>query len=164
MAAFLSLHCHSLPLSSEIPLVKSSSSSSSNTISAAVSAHHSHQKGIHGDLEAAERTAKLLVQLDSERGGTYVLLSNIYSSLSKWEEAEATRDLMSDLTHPNSSKIYEMLDDMICRLKQAGYVPDKSEVPFDMDEEEKDNALSLHREASNCLWTRKHESTNDYLG
>ncbi|KAK6941594.1 Pentatricopeptide repeat [Dillenia turbinata] len=126
---------------------------------------------IHGDLEAAERTAKRLLELDSERGGTYVLLSNIYSSLGKWEEAKAIRDLMvkrkikkppgcslieiegivyeftrGDLTNPHSSKIYEMLDDMICRLKHAGYVPDKSEVLFDLDEEEKENAISLHSE------------------
>ncbi|KAK9268591.1 hypothetical protein L1049_000346 [Liquidambar formosana] len=39
-----------------------------------------------------------------------------------------------------------MLDDMICRLKKAGYVPDRSEVLFEMDEEEKENALSLHSE------------------
>lgn len=39
-----------------------------------------------------------------------------------------------------------MLDDMINRLKKAGYVPNKSEVLFDMDEEEKEMALNLHSE------------------
>lgn len=39
-----------------------------------------------------------------------------------------------------------MLDDMISRLKKAGYVPNKSEVLFDMDEEDKETALNLHSE------------------
>ncbi|XP_026409964.1 pentatricopeptide repeat-containing protein At4g33170-like [Papaver somniferum] len=47
-----------------------------------------------------------------------------------------------DGLNPISSKIYKMLEDMISRLKIAGYVPDKPEVLFDVDEEEK--ALSLH--------------------
>jgi hypothetical protein len=39
-----------------------------------------------------------------------------------------------------------MLEDMISKLKNAGYVPDKSEVLFDMAEEEKETELSLHSE------------------
>ncbi|OVA06548.1 Pentatricopeptide repeat [Macleaya cordata] len=126
---------------------------------------------IHGNLDAAERAAQQLLELDPNNGGTYVLLSNIYSSLGKWEKAKETRELMiernikkppgcslievdgivheffkGDMLHPQSSEIYEMLEDMICRLKVAGYVPNKSEVLFDMDEEEKENALSLHSE------------------
>lgn len=47
-----------------------------------------------------------------------------------------------DSSHPQSSEIYEMLDDVINLLKKAGYVPNKSEVLFDIDEEEKETALS----------------------
>lgn len=36
---------------------------------------------------------------------------------------------------------------MISKLKEAGYIPEKSEVLFEMDKEEKVTALSLH---SNC--------------
>lgn len=39
-----------------------------------------------------------------------------------------------------------MLDDMSNRLKEAGYVPEKSEVLLNTDEEEKETALSLHSE------------------
>lgn len=35
---------------------------------------------------------------------------------------------------------------MINKLKEAGYIPEKSEVLFEMDEEEKETALSLHSE------------------
>ena len=126
---------------------------------------------IHGNLEAAERAAQQLLKLDPNHGGTYVLLSKIYSSLRKWEEAKKIREVMAernikkppgcslievdgvvhefvkgDSSHPQSSEIYDMLEDMINRLKKAGYVPDKSEVLFDMEEEEKETALSLHSE------------------
>ncbi|KAF3438175.1 hypothetical protein FNV43_RR20932 [Rhamnella rubrinervis] len=51
---------------------------------------------IQGKLEAAERTAQRLLELDPENDGTYVLLSNIYSSMKKWEEAKRIRDLMAE--------------------------------------------------------------------
>ncbi|PRQ46486.1 putative tetratricopeptide-like helical domain, DYW domain-containing protein [Rosa chinensis] len=126
---------------------------------------------IHGNLEAAERAAKRLLELNPDDEGTYVLLSNLYSFMEKWEEAVRIRKLMAerkikkppgcslievdgivhefvkgDSSHPQTTNIYEMLEDMISRLKKAGYVPQKSEVLFDMDEEEKETALSLHSE------------------
>ncbi|KAK9149736.1 hypothetical protein Scep_008493 [Stephania cephalantha] len=126
---------------------------------------------IHGNIEAAERVAKQLLELDPDNGGTYVLLSNIYCSLQKWDEAKRTRELMvernikkppgcslievdgivyefvkGDTSHPRISEINDMLEDVLGRLKLAGYVPNKSEVLIDMDEEEKENALSRHSE------------------
>lgn len=43
---------------------------------------------------------------------------------------------------------------MISRMKEWGYVPNKSQVLFSMDEEEKENALCRHsaREVSYCFW------------
>ncbi|PQQ20230.1 pentatricopeptide repeat-containing protein [Prunus yedoensis var. nudiflora] len=126
---------------------------------------------VHGNLEAAERAAQQLLELDPDDDGAYVLLSNLYSSMKKWEEAKRIRELMAernvkkapgcslievdgivhefvkgDSSHPQSTNIYEMLQDMIERLKKAGYVPEKSEVLLDIDEEEKETALSLHSE------------------
>ncbi|XP_042496116.1 pentatricopeptide repeat-containing protein At1g08070, chloroplastic-like [Macadamia integrifolia] len=126
---------------------------------------------IHGNLEAAERAAQQLLELDPDNGGTYVLLSNIYSKLGKWDEAKKTREFMvernikkppgcslievdgtvheftkGDESHARSSEINNMLEDMICCLKIAGYLPNKSEVLFDMGEEEKEDALSRHSE------------------
>ncbi|XP_009371401.2 pentatricopeptide repeat-containing protein At1g08070, chloroplastic-like [Pyrus x bretschneideri] len=126
---------------------------------------------VHGNLEAAERVARQLLELDPNDDGAYVLLSNLYSSMKKWDEAKRIRALMAernvkkapgcslievdgivhefvkgDSSHPQTSSIYEMLEDMISRLKKAGYVPEKSEVLLDIDEEEKETALSLHSE------------------
>ena len=59
-----------------------------------------------------------------------------------------------DMLHTKSSEIYKMLEDMLCRLKSAGYVPNKSEVLCEMDEEEKENALSFHSEKlAISFWT-----------
>ncbi|XP_058074608.1 pentatricopeptide repeat-containing protein At1g08070, chloroplastic-like [Magnolia sinica] len=126
---------------------------------------------IHGNLEVAERAARQLLELDPANGGAYVLLSNIYGSLGKWDEVKRTRELMAernikkppgcslievdgvvhefvmgDESHPQSHEIYSMVEDMVQLLKVAGYVPNKSEVLFDMDEEEKENALCRHSE------------------
>ncbi|KAF2310707.1 hypothetical protein GH714_016494 [Hevea brasiliensis] len=125
---------------------------------------------IHRNLEAAERAKRLLEQ-DPENCGAYVLLSNIYKSSRRWEEAKRVRELMvkrgmrkppgcslievdgvvhefvkGDSSHSQSLEIHKMLEDMISRLKKAGYVPNKAEVLFDVDEEEKETALSLHSE------------------
>ncbi|KAJ8750438.1 hypothetical protein K2173_015577 [Erythroxylum novogranatense] len=126
---------------------------------------------IHGNLEAAERAAKQLLELNPDNCGMYILLSNIYKSLNKWGGAKRIRELMEakgikkppgcslievdgivhefvkgDSFHPQSKEIYRILADMIDRIKQAGYVPNMSEVLFDMDEEEKETALSVHSE------------------
>ncbi|XP_008242743.1 PREDICTED: pentatricopeptide repeat-containing protein At1g08070, chloroplastic-like [Prunus mume] len=126
---------------------------------------------VHGNLEAAERAAQQLLELDPDDDGAYVLLSNLYSSMKRWEEAKRIRELMAernvkkapgcslievdgivhefvkgDSSHPQSTNIYEMLQDMIERLKKAGYVPEKSEVLLDIDEEEKETALCVHSE------------------
>ncbi|XP_020098061.1 pentatricopeptide repeat-containing protein At2g29760, chloroplastic-like [Ananas comosus] len=126
---------------------------------------------IHNNLEVAERTARWLLELDPMNGGTHILLSNIYGSLQKWDEVKRIRGLMlerkikkppgcslieadgvvhefvmGDESHPQSADIYEMVEDMIQRLKANGYAPNKSEVILDMDEEEKESALCRHSE------------------
>ncbi|PON56951.1 DYW domain containing protein [Parasponia andersonii] len=128
---------------------------------------------IHGNLEVAERAAQQLLELDPENEGTYMLLSIIYSSFKKWKEAKRIRQLMeernisepidcsrieingflhefvkNDSCHPETTKIYQMLDDMNIKLKKAGYAPEKSEVLLDTDEEGDNNEteLGLHSE------------------
>ncbi|KAJ6816788.1 putative pentatricopeptide repeat-containing protein [Iris pallida] len=126
---------------------------------------------VHKNIEVAKRTARRLLELDSRNGGTYVLLSNIYSSMEDWDEVDRIRKLMvernirkppgcsmietggemhefvaGDESHPRSTEIYAMVEDMMSRLKAAGYVPNRSQVLLDMDEEEKESALCRHSE------------------
>ncbi|KAK6911664.1 DYW domain [Dillenia turbinata] len=47
---------------------------------------------------------------------------------------------------PQRGEIYPMVESMIEKLKLEGYVPNTSEVLFDIDEEEKETALCYHSE------------------
>ncbi|XP_022718533.1 pentatricopeptide repeat-containing protein At4g20770 [Durio zibethinus] len=51
---------------------------------------------VHGNISLAQQAAKELFRLDPESSVPYVLLANIYSSLGRWEDVRAVRELMSD--------------------------------------------------------------------
>ncbi|KAL0915344.1 hypothetical protein M5K25_015756 [Dendrobium thyrsiflorum] len=125
---------------------------------------------IHNNVEIAETTARQLLELDPDHAGTYVLLSNIYSSIGKREEAERVRSLMAerkvnkppgcsmveidgeiheffmgDESHPRTAEIYEMLDNMMKRIGAAGYAAKSTEVMIEMEEEEEEKEKDLRR-------------------
>ncbi|PHU07827.1 Pentatricopeptide repeat-containing protein [Capsicum chinense] len=54
--------------------------------------------------------------------------------------------LASDIAHPRSNEIYQMLDEVDRLLEMAGHVPDTSKVRFEMDEEWKEEKLNQHSE------------------
>ncbi|KAI0494654.1 hypothetical protein KFK09_024796 [Dendrobium nobile] len=126
---------------------------------------------IHPDLEIAELAAKLLFELDSKNSGRYILLSNVYTSLGKIEEANSIRTLMrrrgvkktvgytvielkgkfykflvGDRSNPDSDLIYKELDRLMKRIKEMGYVPNLSFALHDVEEETKEEALYMHSE------------------
>ncbi|EXB76266.1 hypothetical protein L484_025622 [Morus notabilis] len=72
---------------------------------------------IHGNLKVAERAAQQLLELDSENEGTLIEIDGIVHEFVK-----------GDSSHPQVTEINRMLDDMSNRLKEAGYVPERSEV------------------------------------
>lgn len=51
---------------------------------------------IHGNVEVAERTARRILKIYPDDTRAYVLLSNIYGSMGKWEELERTREIMAE--------------------------------------------------------------------
>ncbi|GLT26133.1 hypothetical protein SLA2020_012180 [Shorea laevis] len=126
---------------------------------------------VHGRVAYAESMAKHLLELQPENHGAYILLSNIYTGAGRWDDVARIRTLLNDKgmkkvpgcssievgsfvheflvgdrVHPQSKEIYEMLDEIDARLEKAGFVPDTSEVVYDMDEEWKEGALSHHSE------------------
>ncbi|KGN59149.1 pentatricopeptide repeat-containing protein At4g21065 [Cucumis sativus] len=126
---------------------------------------------IHRHLDLAERVARSLLKLQSQKPGHYVLLSNIYANAGKWEDMAKTRDLMTkgglrkipgrtwievgeklyqfgvgDKTHPRSNEIYKMLKRLGEKLEVAGYHPDTNDVLYDVDEEVKQGLLYSHSE------------------
>lgn len=51
---------------------------------------------VHKNLDLAEQALKRLVELDPRNGGNYVLLSNMYAELGRWEDVERVRVIMRD--------------------------------------------------------------------
>lgn len=51
---------------------------------------------VHSDLERGEIALKNLLGLEIENSGKYVLLSNIYAGMNRWDDVEKTRELMKD--------------------------------------------------------------------
>ncbi|KAF8411447.1 hypothetical protein HHK36_003998 [Tetracentron sinense] len=49
---------------------------------------------IHNDIKMAERIAKQAIESDPENDGYYVMISNMYSSTGRWDEAERMREMM----------------------------------------------------------------------
>ncbi|XLS90857.1 hypothetical protein HN51_066865 [Arachis hypogaea] len=125
----------------------------------------------HNNVEMAQYAAEKITQLDPEKVGIHVLLSNIYASAGKWNEVARVRLQMrekgiqkvpgsssievhgliheftsGDESHAEYTQIGLMLQEINCRLSEAGYVPDTTNVLLDVDEQEKEHLLSRHSE------------------
>lgn len=126
---------------------------------------------IHGNAELGERVGKILLQLEPQNSGRYALLSNIYAKAGRWDDVANVRKLMKergvktttgtsmidlngvvhefkmgDGSHPEMKSVYIMLKSMMERLEMEGYMPNTSQVLFDIEEEEKETALRHHSE------------------
>ncbi|XP_058086107.1 pentatricopeptide repeat-containing protein At1g08070, chloroplastic-like [Magnolia sinica] len=126
---------------------------------------------IHGRVQLGESIAKRLLELEPERDGAYVLMSNIYASANRWRDAVNVRKVMKmqkvkktpgcsmieldgvvhefrmgDKSHSRTREIYQMLDEIASRLKNEGYVAHTMDVFQDVAAEEKELALCQHSE------------------
>ncbi|CAL9774110.1 unnamed protein product [Musa acuminata subsp. burmannicoides] len=126
---------------------------------------------IHPDAKITELAATSLFELDPQNSGRYILLSNIYTSLGKIEEAHSIRVLMrkrgvkkiagytvielnnklykflvGDCSNPQSDLMYRELERLMDRIKEAGYVPNTNFALHDVEEETKVKSLYMHSE------------------
>lgn len=126
---------------------------------------------LHKNVELGEHAVSRLLELKFENDGLYTLLSNIYASAKRWKDVARIRSLMKhsgirkrpgcswvqgkkgtasffvgDRSHPMSREIYNLLDDLIHRIKIMGYVPETSFALHDVDDEEKGDLLLEHSE------------------
>uniref|UniRef100_K7ML66 DYW domain-containing protein n=1 Tax=Glycine max TaxID=3847 RepID=K7ML66_SOYBN len=111
---------------------------------------------VHGQVEFGEYVAERLFELEPENSGAFVLLSNIYAGAGRWDDVARIRTklndkgmkkfLVGDKFHPQSENIFRLLDEVDRLLEETGFVPDTSEVLYDMDEEWKEGALNQHSE------------------
>eukprot|EP01018_Ginkgo_biloba_P007459 Gb_18840 [translate_table: standard] len=123
--------------------------------------------GIHLNLDIGKRVAECLLELNPQNAGTYVLLSNIYAAAGRWDGVGMVRTLMKDRgvkkqpgyswievnnkvhafvvgdrSHPQTEKIYLMLDILARQMEAAGYVPNTNFVLHDMEQQQKEHNLS----------------------
>ncbi|XP_059312038.1 pentatricopeptide repeat-containing protein At1g08070, chloroplastic-like [Lycium ferocissimum] len=107
---------------------------------------------IQGKVELAEHVTEKLVDIESEKDGTYILMSNTYASVSKWRDALKVRKAMkrqkikkvpgcssieldgvvsefrrSDKAHPRSKDIYAMVEQLTFHLIGTEALSDGSE-------------------------------------
>lgn len=126
---------------------------------------------IHGNMELGVKAAEKLFDLIPQHDGTYILLSNIYSALGRWDDAAKVRKLMrdrgvkkepgcswievenkvhiflvDDSVHPEVQAIYSYLEEMLMKLRKLGYVPDTKFVLHDMESDQKEYAVTTHSE------------------
>ncbi|XP_057435538.1 pentatricopeptide repeat-containing protein At2g03880, mitochondrial [Lotus japonicus] len=126
---------------------------------------------VHGNLELGERAATNLFELEPMNAMPYVMLSNMYSAAHQWDDAAKIRQLMKskgivkepgcswiemnsrvhtfiseDRGHPREVEIYAKIDEIMIRIKEAGYVPDMGFSLHDLDREGKEAGLAYHSE------------------
>lgn len=126
---------------------------------------------MYKNTEMGELASRNLVELEAKSHGAYVLLSNIYADSRKWDGVDDVRQIMKakgvkklpgcsvievdgeiheffvgDKSHSRYGEIEVMLGEISRRLKLAGYVANTNPVLFDIEEEEKEDALCKHSE------------------
>ncbi|KAK2980536.1 hypothetical protein RJ640_015921 [Escallonia rubra] len=126
---------------------------------------------MHGHLGLGEVARAELLGLEPKHSGDFVLLSNLYASERRWSDVQKVRNtmlkegvrkvpghslvelgnrvhefVMGDRTHTQSDDIYAMLEEITKLLRLEGYVPHTTNVLADIEEEEKETALSYHSE------------------
>jgi pentatricopeptide repeat protein len=126
---------------------------------------------IHCNVELGEWASERLFELGSKNTGNYVLLSNLYAAAGRWNDVAKVRTMLkhrglkkipgcswieinkrvhafvaADRSHPQSEKIYMVLESLVRQMKVAGYVPDTSFVLHDVSEEEKKSLVLSHSE------------------
>ncbi|XP_019152820.1 PREDICTED: pentatricopeptide repeat-containing protein At1g34160 [Ipomoea nil] len=125
----------------------------------------------YGNVDMAEKAADKLIEMGSNSCGDFVLLSNLYASHKRWADVGRVRQAMKnrdvkkvpgfsyvevngvmykfvngDKSHPDWIAIYGKLDEIWVRISEYGYVPETNYVLHDIEQEDKENALSYHSE------------------
>eukprot|EP01018_Ginkgo_biloba_P033346 Gb_20187 [translate_table: standard] len=113
------------------------------------------------DIELGECVAEYLFNLEPQNVVNYVLLSNIYAAIGRWDDVAKVRKMMKDRglkkspgcsrievknrlskflagdkSHAQTEKIYAMLEKLDGQMAEAGYVPDMNFVLNEVEEKE----------------------------
>ncbi|XP_011625621.2 pentatricopeptide repeat-containing protein At3g49170, chloroplastic [Amborella trichopoda] len=125
----------------------------------------------HGELEIGKYAAKHMLEIEPHDPSAYVLLSNLYAATGEWtlvsdirrniREKKMMKEAgcswievdnsvyafyVGDTSNPRTKEIYGKLDELVCKIKCMGYVPDTSFVLHDLEEEQKEKYVIQHSE------------------
>ncbi|XP_056684874.1 pentatricopeptide repeat-containing protein At3g49710 [Spinacia oleracea] len=103
----------------------------------------------YGNINLAVKAANQFLLMDPLNPAPYVILANIYADAERWEDYAKVRKLMQDrklrkkpgcswieldkkihtfvaedASHPMIREIYDYLEEILLKIKHAGYVPD----------------------------------------
>ncbi|XP_015581140.3 pentatricopeptide repeat-containing protein At2g02980, chloroplastic [Ricinus communis] len=123
------------------------------------------------NFQQAETVSEKLFELEPLNAENYVILANVYASVSQWEKMSILRKkmkeksikavpgctsievdgfvhefVMGDWSHPEAEEIKRALNDISMRIRNTGYEPCVSTVLHYVADEEKEEALSEHSE------------------
>lgn len=126
---------------------------------------------MHKNLDLGVEVAHHLLSVEPENPGHYVLLSNMYALAGRMDGVELIRNMMiqrglkkqvgystidvdnksylfsmGDKSHPETNEIYQFLDELIWRCKEAGYAHAPESAMHELEEEEREYALRYHSE------------------
>ncbi|CAJ1953205.1 unnamed protein product [Sphenostylis stenocarpa] len=126
---------------------------------------------IHKNIDIGEKVAKLLSEHSGLDSGSFIMLSNFYASLGRWNNAAKVREKMEkggmikepgcssievnnaiheflsgDLRHPERKRIYKKLEELNYLTKLEGYSPAIEVALHDIDDEQKELVLAVHSE------------------
>ncbi|XP_057952680.1 pentatricopeptide repeat-containing protein At3g16610 [Malania oleifera] len=126
---------------------------------------------IYKNVELGEEILKMIKMLGPESSGNLVLMSNIYSTVGRWDDAAHVRIVQrdwglrkrpgcswveiggvvhafvgGDQSHPHSEQISRKLEELLVEMKRLGYRAGSSYVLQDVEEEEKERILLHHSE------------------
>ncbi|XP_010920594.3 pentatricopeptide repeat-containing protein At1g18485 [Elaeis guineensis] len=126
---------------------------------------------IHGNVSLGGKVADKLLELEPDRAEHYVLASNLYASMGRWDDARRMRKRMKefglhkdpgcswidvggqvynfvagDNRLPESEEIRMMWNSLEEKIRGTGYVPDTASVLHELEEDEKLEILRGHSE------------------
>lgn len=126
---------------------------------------------VHRNVELGEEVSKKIQKLGHGSTGNFVLLSNMYSTVGRWDDAAQIRILQreqgfkkspgcswieiggvvhaffgGDRSHPHSPQINNKIDELLVEMRRLGYHGEASYVLQDVEDEEKEHILLYHSE------------------
>ncbi|XP_038884769.1 pentatricopeptide repeat-containing protein At5g40410, mitochondrial [Benincasa hispida] len=126
---------------------------------------------VYGNIELGKEVAEHLINLEPLDPRNYIMLSNMYSASRSWKDAAKVRALLKerglkrtpgcssieyrnkihrffvgDRSHSETGKIYSKLEELLGKIRQAGYSSKTEYVLQNVEEEVKEDMINKHSE------------------